>query len=352
MKTLPLITLLLFCSGSLLPARAELSDAEHLELISKEDPVDQAIAKGLSWLVKQQDSASGSFGNTDIPNTCTALSCIALMAAGHQPGRTLYGEQLRLGILYLLRSARKTDWYFGRENNGRMYAHGIATLALTEAYGMMQEDQENLQIKEVLEKCIAIILNCQYKENNRNFGGWRYDPNGADADLSVSVWQALVLRSAQNSQIVVPDTSIQDACTYIRATYNEQHQAFTYQGGEGVNTPAMNSAGIVAMYVLGLRHDAEDLKKIESSARNLLTVDPLNGEHMYYQDYYLATAANMMGGKYRNSMLPKMEAALLSLQEPSGEFRKHRGYKEGVYATAFATIILCVRYQYLPIYQE
>ena len=60
----------------------------------------------------------------------------------------------------------------------------------------------------------------------------------------------------------------------------------------------------------------------------------------------------MMGGKYRREALPRLEQALLRLQQKDGQFGKHQGHDGGVYATAFAVICLSIRYQYLPIYQE
>ena len=330
---------------------AETGDREHVELISKKDSVDLAIEKGLAWIATQQDASTGVFQGP-LPNTFTALACIAFMAAGHQPGRSLYGENLRRGIQFLLRAAQKGDWYFGREGNGRMYTHGIATLALLEAYGIMEDEKENQRIKEVLENVLKVTLASQSKTKGQHHGGWRYEPTSGDGDLSVSVWQILVLRSAQNSNFPVPEQAVKDAMEYIRRQYNPQAQAFTYQGAAANNTPAMAPAGVVAMNVLGLNQEKADVDKIRNSARMLLTFDPSGGSYYYYMCYYLATAANMMGDEYRAVFLPKMENALLRIQQPDGAFPQQGDAHAGVYSTAFAVIILCVRYQYLPIYQE
>jgi hypothetical protein len=132
--------------------------------------------------------------------------------------------------------------------------------------------------------------------------------------------------------------------------YNQNLKSFTYNR-EKVS-PAMASAGVVGMKVLGLIHTPEDIEKAIQSSQILKKVDQNQGPQYYYQSYYLATAANMMGKEYRDFFLPKMEQSLLKLQLPSGEFIKHSGYMGGAYATSFAIITLCIRYQYLPIYQE
>jgi prenyltransferase beta subunit len=332
------------------PAVAQSPDLDaHLQNISEQDDVDIAVDKGLAYLAESQHE-DGRFGDKKLANVYTALSCMALMASGHFPGRSKYGENLKKGIMYLVEAAEKEDGYYGREGEGRMYSHGICTLALSEAYGMLQLEEENIKIKEALEKAIKVIVKGQVKEKSKHFGGWRYQPNGKDADLSVAVWQALALRSAQNCQIEVPDKTITDALTYIRATFDNRVKAFSYQGGNP--SVAMRSAGVVGMLALGANKTDKDKWMIENSGSYLLTQDPRKGGHWWYQSYYLATAANMMGDKHRQAMLPKLEEFIVSLQKPNGEFNKHQGHSEGVYSTAFAVICLSVRDQYLPIYQE
>jgi hypothetical protein len=109
---------------------------------------------------------------------------------------------------------------------------------------------------------------------------------------------------------------------------------------------------VVCMAVLGANQSDRDKEMLETSAKFLLTFEPGEGNHFYYQSYYVATAANMMGEKHREALLPKMEKVMLSLQQPTGEFKKHTDGEGGVYSTAFGVICLCVGYQYLPIYQE
>jgi len=341
----------LFLSFSLLVFPDVSKDMAHLKLISKKDKVDQSIDKGLAWLCSQQDPSTGKFRGS-LPNTITGLACIALMASGQQPGRTEYGENLKKGINFLLRVGKQNGWYFGKEGKGRMYTQGIVTLALCEAYGMMATHKENKKIKEGLVLAIRLIVNAQSKHKGQHNGGWHYEPiNRGSADLSVSVWQILVLRSAQNCQIEIPKETLDLAAGYLRRMYNNTRKSFAYKGGHK-NTPAMATAGVVGMKVLGLIHTPEDREKVHKSGLILLKVDPNRGSQFYYQSYYLATAANVLGKKYRKEFLPKMERTLLKLQLPSGEFKKHSGFLGGAYSTSFAIICLCVRYQYLPIYQE
>ena len=325
------------------------ADMKHLDRISKRDEVDRSIDKGLAWVVKKQDPQEGHY-QSRLKYCDTALASMALMASGHFPGRSKYGQNLRRGILYLVREVERNNGYYGKDG-GRMYGHGICTLALCEAYGMMPNPKDNRLIRKALEPAIEIITRSQVKDKkSKHFGGWRYEPQPKDADLSVTVWQILALRSAQNCQIEVPKESIDDGINYVRRTFSKKHGAFTYQGNR--TSASMRTAGIVSLMALGANKSEEDKLRIAQSGEFLKKFDPRSGQHFYYQAYYLATAANMLGGEYREVFLKKLQKALIKLQNKEGDFRKHTGHDGGVYATSFAIICLAVRYQYLPIYQE
>ena len=105
-------------------------------LAAKEpDAVDIAIDRGLEYLLgSQKDDGSfhGQFGDTvAVP----ALASMACLATGHVPGDAKYGRLIDKSLDYVLANHDETG-YFGAKGNGRMYAHSIATLFLTEVSGM------------------------------------------------------------------------------------------------------------------------------------------------------------------------------------------------------------------------
>lgn len=330
-----------------------LADLEHLKTIAEPDEVDLGIAKGLEWLVSQQDPETGAFKGK-LPTTYTALSCMALMASGHLPGRSEYGEHVRKGVLFLVEVANEKKGYFGHEKQGRMYAHGICSLALSEAYGMMETEEENRKVKEALELANRVTFDAQVlnEKAKQHFGGWRYEPRPKDADLSVTVWLVLALRSAQNAQLEVPQEVIDNALTYVRNTWEPKKKSYSYMPRNN-QSMSMRCAGVVCMLAMGDNQSPELRKRHEQSLEVLNDFDPRKGgSHYFYQCYYVATAANMIGEETREAVLPKMEEALLRLQEENGSFKNNKGFDGGVYSTAFSLLTLAVRYQVLPIYQE
>ena len=328
------------------PEREE--NLKHLHKIQKTDEVDRAVASALAYLAQQQDKETGAFpGKHQI--TTTSLACMALMAAGEQDGRTRYGAHLRDGIRFLVRQSVEKSPYLGRDG-GRMYGHAIATVTLCEAYGMMAEPRDNRAVRNAIQKALPIILQAQVGGDSRHRGGWRYNPSSADADLSVTAWQILALRAIRNCGFEVPEETISNALGYVRRAYN-QDKGFAYMPGRPP-TPAMLAAGIVCMETLGANNASDDIRKIETSAQAMKQADLEGGKHFYYQSYYVATAANMLGDEYRTALLPKLQEVLLGLQQEDAQFAKHTGYEGGTYSTAVAALTLAIRYQYLPIYQD
>ncbi|MDT8390866.1 MAG: hypothetical protein RRC34_10205 [Lentisphaeria bacterium] len=323
------------------------ADLKALKNTAARDEADSAIRGGLTWLVAQQDTKNGNFG-PKLPHAYTALSCLALLAAGEQPGRSEYGDALRKGILYLADKASRGRGYLGGDGS-RMYGHGIATLALCEAYGMLDSPEANKRVGEAAAAALRVTIQAQVRQNGPHRGGWRYEPDSRDADLSVTAWQVLTLRAAKNCGFDIPDRVIQDALDYVRGLHSGA--GFSYQQGRPP-TPAMQAAGIVCLKIMGADTSAADKAKIATAAKSLEKSDNSRGRNYYYENYYLAMAGTMLGDALSSSVLPQLEKSLMRLQREDGQFDRHTGNDGGVYATAFAVVCLSAHYHYLPVTQE
>jgi len=314
-----------------------------------DDAVVTAAERGLDYLAKVQ-LPDGSFSG-GYPNVCAALGSMAFMASGHFPGRGQYGANMERSVLWLTKQADERGYFGG--DGGRMYGHGMCALALGEAYGMLRGRKNNLLVKAALEKAINLIVSSQTK-GGRLDGGWRYEPQPGDADLSVTAWQVQALRGAQNCQIRVPTETISRAIGYLKRCYSKGHQGFAYQPGQSPS-PAMMSAGIVVMHTL---KEADD-RSVRDARKRLLTgsFDDWGGTYFYYRSYYAATAGLMLGDAGQKRISIPLEKVLLSKQNEDGSWPPAPSMGGGehagpVYFTSFACLILAARYQYLPIYQD
>ena len=168
--------------------------------VKMDDETKKAVDKALKFLAKKQDR-DGSWGNTAI----TGFTLLAFMANGHMPNQGDYGKVVAKGVRHLLLRARE-DGYLVGTRGGNMYCHGMATLALTQVYGMTGDED----VKKVTKKAIDLIIKTQNNE-----GGWRYDPSPTGADISVTIMQVMALRGAKDAGMHVPDKTMADAIKYI-----------------------------------------------------------------------------------------------------------------------------------------
>jgi hypothetical protein len=292
--------------------------------------VEKAIRKGLKFLAGSQN-ADGSWGSHK--SACTGLALMAFMVKGHFPGREPYGKQLSKAVDYLLRQAQTHRGYMGRS----MYEHGLATLALSEVWGMSQHNG----LRQGLKSAVAVILRSQNPQ-----GGWRYQPAPRDADMSVTVMQVVALASAKEAGIVVPDKVIQKALQYVHACQHKKSGGFGYQPGGGPNFPR-SAAGVMSLMMCGERKSeavAMGLKYLMSQGANVFG----NTGHYYYGHYYAIQAMYQAGDKYFHGWYPKIRDAVLKKQNiTTGQWPD--GHNIG---TPMAILILGVPYRFLPIYQR
>ena len=324
-------------------------EAAIIRQLQEKGPRDAAIDKAVAFLASKQNP-DGSFGDNN-KAAMTSFALMALLASGHTPESPKYGPVVKRGITYVLAQMRQ-DGYLGHADNSRMYGHGICTLMLTEAAGMTHDELLERRIMEAVRRAIKLILQAQsVKKDPMNQGGWRYEPNSTDSDLSLTGWQTMSLRSAKNIGIEVPGTAIQDAIGYIRRMAHPDG-GFGYQNKED-HVP-LRGLGMLALPVCGV-YDAPEL--VKSTAKMLKDPPRWSGPWFYYGIYYSAVGMYQMGDQAWGRFFPILDDILLKNQKPDGSWPDPPGNNEaayggGVYNTAMATLALAVHYHLLPIYQR
>jgi len=254
----------LFCIWFSLVSVMSVMAQEKLPRASSEfEPSKQAIERAIQYLIKQQkESGAITLGQHD--TAMTALAIMAMASVGITPAmEDERGLAMRKALDFVLQPDRQTtEGYFGQRDGSRMYGHGIITLMLSEMIGMGATPEQDARIHEACQKGIDLILRAQRRsKSGANRGGWRYTPDAADADLSVSVWQLMALRSAKTDGMDVPSGAIEQAITYLKRSCTspldaqgkpvKSESGFAYTPGSGDIQYAMTAAGILAMQVCG-----------------------------------------------------------------------------------------------------
>ncbi len=300
-----------------------------LEIITPE--TDTAIKNGLTWLARNQNP-DGSYGTSTYRGNIavTSLAGLAFMASGSSPGRGPYGGQIEKALAYVMENTSPSGFITvaGSSTHGPMYSHGFGALFLAEAYGMTRRPE----IREKLQKAIRLIIDTQNNE-----GGWRYQPQKRDADISVTICQINALRAARNAGLFIPKETVEACIRYVKQSQNPDG-GFRYmlQGGATSEFPR-SAAGIVALQSAG-EYDSKEVKDGIAYLRqfNQAVRFGRRNSHYFYGQYYAAQAM-------------WIRTELLRRQTTSGYWNDSVCNE---YGTAMALIVLQIPNDYLPIFQR
>jgi uncharacterized protein YfaS (alpha-2-macroglobulin family) len=306
----------------------------------------QAIDKGLEFLLKTQ-SADGSWdsdGEGGRAVACTSLALMAFMSKAQFPGFGPHAKQLDRGKNWLLKHAKeRPDGYLGTV----MYEHGLATLALSEMWGMTRDSKDDDAIQKALEAAVDVTVRSQNPG-----GGWRYQPQadgGEDTSCTQTVFHALA--SARQAGIMVPNETITKVVKYFKFAQNAETGGFCYAPHGNANVSIPCTAGGVYCAMLAGQRDSE---MVAAALRYLKQQSPgiMNGGgHYYYMHYYAIQAMVQAGDEHYAEWYPLIRDALIVRQKPDGSWG---GGKNGSasYESSMAIIILATPHRYIPIYQR
>ena len=351
------------------PARDVLSPEQWRRL-------DAAVDHGLEYLSTQQ-RPDGSFQAPDQGQPgITSLCVLAFLSRGHVPAQGPYGDQLSRAIEYVLDTGQENGllfdlpvaevWRKGTPTHAAIYNHGIAGLMLGEVYGMTDEPART-RIAAAITSAIEFTRQTQLrpKRNRLDQGAWRYLGRlsgglRSDADLSVTVWQLMFLRSARNAEFRVPAEYIDEAMEYVRGAYRPSQHDFTYcRIPPGNRTSrAMTGSGILSLSLAG-EHQSEMARS--AGAWILRNGFERYGEVYYYDErylysvYYCSPAMFQLGGEYWSRFFPPLQRVLLEHQQDDGSWPRELpkdGQFGNCYSTALVVLSLTPPYQLLPIYQR
>ena len=335
--------------------------------------VDRSVDRALAWIASRQ-AADGSFPTyrTGQPGV-TALCVLSFLSRGHLPGKGPYGQQIDRAIDFVL-STQRSDGLFSHVKPPPRYAtynaahtglynHGIAGLMLGEVYGMTAGKQHK-RIRAAIIRGIAFSRKHQLwrKRHNADKGGWRYLGvlGPWDADLSVTVWHVMSLRSARNAGFEVDTQYVDDALGYVKRCYDPRRRGFMYAltaNGRRISR-GTTGAGILSLSLAGEHQSAiaqQAGRWLLSQPFDRYNVCTIYGDRYHYGAYYSSQAMFQLGGEYWAGFYPRLAQALVNNQNRDGSWQPEKGVDGqfgNVYTTSLMVLALTPPYQLLPIYQR
>ncbi len=316
---------------------------------------ESAVEMGLNWLAAHQRS-DGSWrfdldgpcrglcrhpGTVGTTTGATGLALLPFLGAGYTTEKGPHQEVIRKGLYYLTSRMLITP-NGGDLQEGTMYAHGIATLALCEAYAMTGDEK----LRVPAQAAVDFICHAQHER-----GGWRYVP-GQPGDTTVFSWQIMALKSARLANLEVPSVVVENAMSYLDSVQSQDGAAYGYQ--KSGNEPAPTAIGLLARMYHGWRRSDP---RLERGVSILESLGP--SKHDVYFDYYATQVMHHYHGQGWDSWNTRMREHLIETQDMRGHERgswhfpdKHGSFGGRLYTTAMAVMILEVYYRHMPMYGD
>jgi len=382
---------------------------------------ERAVLEGLRWLIRHQNP-DGSWSATNLKDRCTpeqqcfdpkedyhalydegvtslALLCFLGMGYSHESKQTIVdtvqgkrhkvGEVIKNGLLWLSKR-QESDGHFTRDK-AFMYNEALATMAMSEAYGLTQ----SRVWKEPAQKGVDFVQRAQRPNPSGNgLWGWRYqsrmevedfrktgtDSAAAkevfDADVSVTTWCIMALKSAQLSNLTVKPESMQGALEFVKwCTADNGLVGYIDPKGAGATVTGKNDHFKYhpsVMSALGMcsrifvAHDPDD-PFLDLASKQLIADQPTVSKDKlsidYYYWYYGSMALNQFDGpdspkksnKYWGPWNKAMVESVLATQNVEERSCRRGGwvtldrwaYTGGpIYTTAINVLTLQVYYRY------
>jgi len=358
--------------SSHLGGRNAASREKLLEMFGGTPQSERAVERGLKWLAeRQREDGSWNFDHRrpgdrhadhqagslrSCPIGATSMALMAFLGAGHthtQPGpyqKAVYngleylkkaGTEVREGIDFRGRVSPDDDRIPG--GNAAMYAHGLATIAICEAYGMTRDRLLREHAQGAIEYLIRI--------RNRDRGGWRYEPE-EPGDLSVTGWMIMGLKSAETAGLRFSEIGFTSSVEFLDACQRDGGSQYGYLPGQGAKL-STTSIGLLCRMYLGWEQDHEPLRR----GIGVLSQAGPSRENMYY-NYYATQVLHHAGGPEWKRWNDTMRDFLVETQRRNGpevgswDVTDPHGNRGGrLYQTCLSIMTLEVYYRHLPLYQ-
>jgi len=340
---------------------------------------EEAIERGLRFLAACQTpeghwslQGHGEQVMLRSDTAATGLCLLSFQGAGYTHMQHQYAAVVASGLQAMVAMQQPDGNLYRREDpisdqNVAFYSHGIAALALCEAYGMTGDES----LREPAQAAIDYIVNTQHIER----GGWRYQPQ-VSSDTSVSGWMMMALKSGELAGLTVPQSAYDGIERWLdsakmsptrgdRYRYNPFAPNTTAQRHGRDVTPSMTAVAMLMRMYGGWSREEPDM---QSAADYLATYPPAVGDEKTpfrdtYYWYYATQVMFHMGGKHWDDWNQQLKPILIDGQVKSGpqegswdpklpvpdRWSIHAGR---LYLTTLNLLSLEVYYRHLPIYEN
>ena len=340
-----------------------------------------AIELGLAFLARQQQE-DGSWtlhgiaednrqraNRLSSDTAATGLAILAFQGAGYNHKEFKYSGQLHSAISWLMDHQQDTGELYVYTDNAsdsvcRLYSHGIATLALAEAYGMTQDEEIRLSVQ--------LALDYIAESQHERLGGWRYRP-GSEADTSVTGWMMMAMQSAKLAGVETDKKTWDGIKRWLRLARSPSKENLFRYNPEALDrpetrhgrdaSPCMTAVGLLMHVYLGWdRRDPRLTDGADYILQHLPDDTTITKRDTYYW-YYATQIIRHIGGKSWEKWHGALHPLLVGSQIKDGDMAgswdplnpvpDRWGAQAGrLYVTAMNLLSLEVDYRLLPLHDD
>ena len=308
--------------------------------------------RSLRYLANTQREDGTWSGSQSGPGV-TAICVMAFMASGEDPDFGPYAENLRRAVRNILSNQDEETGHVSGPGHGPMYHHGLVTLALSEAYGAVDDRRLWAQTevpparRRTIGQALELAVRCTLTAQEKNqWGAWRYSPESSDADTTVSGTVLMGLLGARNAGIEVPNLAIDKALDFFR-TNTMRDGTVSYQPlqshGDGMTRAAIGTL----VYAIAKRKDWPEYEATSKFIQRRIDRD--TNEHPFYHRYYMAQALFHSDLETWQAWNRRTVDRLRDMQREDGSFTSSHGQ---VYGTGMSVLALALNYRLLPVYER
>jgi hypothetical protein len=341
----------------------------HAEAVGKRGgspESEAAVDRALAWFVEHQQTdgswslrldqppcngrcPNGAPGSDPMRAGATGLALLCFLGRGYTDQSGPYQKEVGAAINYLVTKGSSKAKIGIRmaspTSEGAMYEHGIATLALCEAYQMTG----NAELAPFCQDAINYIKYAQHSD-----GSWDYDPK-RPGDLSIACWQMMALKSAVSGDLKISQYTLDAFNQFLDRQQSDEGAQYRYRTLPP--TMSMTSIGLLMrLYLTWGMTDPSIIKGVQS----ISAVGP-SMEDVYY-NYYATQLLFHYGRSDWDQWNAKMRDYLVNTQSRGGHANgswffdqaanNHNKVGGRLYCTAMATLTLEVYYRFLPLHES
>lgn len=309
--------------------------------------------RSLRYLANTQ-LEDGSWQSTRNGAGIIGICVMAFMASGEDPDYGPYAVHIRKALRNMISNQNAKTGYMMGTGHGSMYHHGFATLALSEAYGVVSDDllwkdsaipkNRRRTVGEAMELAVRCVLTAQEKNP---WGAWRYSPQAQDADTTVAGTVLMGVLGARNAGLEIPDEAVNKALNFFQ-TCTMRDGTVSYTPGRSHGGGITRAAIAVLVYAIGKRKDTPEYKSTSEYIIRRKDYSMQSG-YQFYTLYYMAQALFQSDFDAWQSWNQRTIERLQKMQKADGSYNSNHGT---AYGTGMAVLTLALNYRLLPIYER